>query len=343
MSQATRRSKRLQELRASGDGDIGLALPVDQRLAGTPGTPTVPGTPIQPQHDRLTVLPLSVVDPESAMWYHKFIERWFNERAVVVRDCYYRLRKKTKREEAHEARLRLTRQEIHARHAKVSSQLQREVSKAKSLLQDKMATLDKERKEREANDEALRQLREELQAEARVLEDRKATLLQEMSSTTVAPLVKPKVQRAAIAKMSARRISKVTQPSRIAPAAAVKQVQRPLGKAAAKRTSIVHSGTIARTLAARGARTRASQGSSGGGFSLAAKRPNLPDPPQFVGEAVGKVGKGLKPLKVKQPPAGSFGIIQGGNVGDIGVELPPHIEFIGEPVGKGMKVSSSRL
>eukprot|EP00971_Amphidinium_carterae_P069085 1367482-Amphidinium_carterae.1 len=37
-----------------------------------------------------------------------------------------------------------------------------------------------------------------------------------MSSTTVAPLVKPKVQRAAIAKMSARRISKVTQPSRIA-------------------------------------------------------------------------------------------------------------------------------
>eukprot|EP00971_Amphidinium_carterae_P317629 6314103-Amphidinium_carterae.1 len=43
---------------------------------------------------------------------------------------------------------------------------------------------------------------------------------------------------------------------RIAPAAAVKQVQRPLGKAAAKRTSIVHSGTIARTLAARGQQPR---------------------------------------------------------------------------------------
>jgi len=335
---------------------------VDASEMGSSSASAVPGVADTQQEgagkqDRLTVLPLSVVDPESAMWYHKFIERWFNERAPVVRDCYYRLRKKTKREVASEARLRQTRKEIQARHAKVSSQLQREVRKAQSLLDDKLATLDKERREREANDQALSQLREKLKAEARALEDRKAVLLQEMSSSTVPEAkiaAKPEVlQRAAKAKRSVRMNGKAVQSSKEAARtsppqapAVTKPAKQPMGKAAAgrKRTGLApKTGTIARTLAARGARSRASQGSGGGGFSVAANRQSLPDPPQFIGEPVGKVGKLHKPLKVKQPPAGSFGIIHGGNVGDIGVELPPHIEFIGEPVGKGMKVSGSRL
>mmetsp|Transcript_51742 Transcript_51742/g.123148 ORF Transcript_51742/g.123148 Transcript_51742/m.123148 type:complete len:384 (+) Transcript_51742:43-1194(+) len=377
-----RRSQRLQDRRAAGvraENDNHLEEQASSSSTAAPGAQGYPGSVAgggslrkssetgEKTQDRVTVLPLSVIDPEAAMWYHSFTERWYAERAPIVRDCYFRLRRKTSRDEVFAARLLQTRQEIAQRHDEVQVKLRQEVDKAQEQLQEKRAAIERDKHQRLATESALKKLRKEHERETKSLEARKAELLVQLdaSKAVEAP---PQLKRGKLAMRGSAAGSMAPPPSSGAAeasaqatsrrdargkAAASRGVRKPVAAkariSAAPRARVGFSpkaGTIARQLAARARQARVVPKPAE--WSVVQSRRQaapkaVPEPPEFVGEAVGKVGKGLKPLKVKSkgPPSGSFSIIEGVDVGNIGVELPPHIEFIGEPVGKGMKVASN--